>query len=80
LVYTNFTLSSAKGSNNAVGNPTNQLGATFTAGTGVMTLTFRPTGARTSVTAQGVVLQMSGTNAAGWFLGTNESGYFLLQP
>jgi hypothetical protein len=44
-----------------------------------MTLTFRPTGAKVSITAQGVLLQ-SDTNAAGWFQGTNESGFFLLQP
>jgi hypothetical protein len=80
LVYTNVTLSGGKLSYSGAGNPTNQLSAAFTPSTGTMTLTFRPTGAKASVLAQGVVLQSSDTNAAGWFLGTNQSGYFLLQP
>jgi phage/plasmid primase-like uncharacterized protein len=80
LVYTNVTVAGGKLSYSGADNPTNQLSAAFTAGTGAMTLTFRPTGARANLTAQGVVLQMSGTNAAGWFKGTNESGSFLLQP
>jgi hypothetical protein len=80
LVYTNVNVSGGKLSYSGAGNPTNQLSAAFTASTGAMTLTFRPTGARADVVAQGVVLQLSDTNAAGWFLGTNESGYFLLQP
>jgi hypothetical protein len=80
LVYTNVTVSDGKLSFSGADNPTNQLSAAFTASTGAMTLTFRPIGARANVTAHGVMLQMSDTNAAGWFLGTNESGYFLLQP
>jgi hypothetical protein len=80
LVYTNVNVAGGKLSYSATDNPSNQLSAAFTASTGAMTLTFRPTGARASVTARGVVLQMPDTNAAGWFLGTNESGYFLLQP
>jgi hypothetical protein len=44
-----------------------------------MSLTFRPTGGRADVAAEGVVLQGMATNGAGWFLGTNESGSFLLQ-
>ena len=80
LVYTNVTASGGAFSYSGADNPTNALNATINSGTGAMTLTFRPTGARASVIARGVVLQMSDTNAAGWFLGTNESGYFLLQP
>jgi hypothetical protein len=79
LIYTNVTLANGKLSYSGAGEPTNQLSATFTAGTGAMTLSFRPTGARVNVTAQGVVLQSGTTNAAGWFLGTNQSGFFLLQ-
>jgi hypothetical protein len=44
-----------------------------------MTLAFRPTDARENTTAKGVVLQMGATNAAGWFPGTNQTGYFILQ-
>jgi hypothetical protein len=77
LVYTNISVAKGK-LTVGPGNPTNELSATFTAGTGMMTLTFRPTGSKAKVTAQGVVLQSSGTNAAGWFLGTNQSGAFLL--
>ena len=80
LVYTNVTVSGGALSYSGANNPTNALTETINARTGAMTLTFRPTGARASSTARGVVLQMSDTNAAGWFLGTNESGYFLLQP
>jgi len=79
LVYTNVTVSGAKLSYSAADNPTNQLSATINATTGTMTLTFRPTGAKADITARGVVLQ-SESNAAGWYLGTNQSGYFLLQP
>ena len=43
-------------------------------------MTFRPTGARTDTVANGVVLQdQETTNAAGWFLDTDQSGCFLLQ-
>jgi hypothetical protein len=79
LVYTNITVAKGKLSYSGADEPTNQLSATFTAGTGAMTLSFRPTGAKANVTAQGVVLQSGDTNAAGWFLGTNQSGFFLLQ-
>jgi choice-of-anchor C domain-containing protein len=79
LVYNSVTVSAGKLSYSAAGNPTNQLSASFNSSTGGMTLSFRPTGAKANLTATGVVLQSS-TNAAGWFLGTNESGFFLLQP
>ncbi len=49
--------------------------------TGVLTLSFRPPGANHNTTATGVILQDSTeTNAAGWFLGTEQSGFFLLEP
>ena len=50
-------------------------------GTGALTLTLKATATTPKITATGVILQdVSGTNAAGWFPGTDESGYFLLQP
>jgi hypothetical protein len=66
------------------GAPTNYLSVASTPATGVMTVTFRPTGARANSVAQGVVLQNqvsqpNPTNAAGWFKGTNQTGSFLLQ-
>jgi hypothetical protein len=80
LVYTNVSMVSNKLSWSGEGNPTNQLTATFTSGTGTMTLNFRPTGAKANITAQGVVLQNQPSSAAaGWFLGTNQSGSFLLR-
>ncbi len=61
-------------------NPTNELTSVLTPSTGILTLTFRPTGSHHSITATGVILPAAtGTNAAGWFLGTNQSGYFLLE-
>jgi hypothetical protein len=48
------------------------------ASTGIASLTIK-TSAKAKISAKGVVLEtISGTNAAGWFLGTNQSGYFLL--
>jgi hypothetical protein len=79
LVYTNVTVAGGKLTFSGPGNPTNQISAAFTAGTGAMTLTFRPTGAKAGVTAQGAVLPMPSPGAAGWFLGANQSGYFLLE-
>ncbi len=80
LVYTNVAIVSNKLSYAAP--PTNQLTATITASTGAISLSFRPTGARTNLTAQGVLFQDSPSDpslkAAGWFTGTNQSGYFIL--
>jgi hypothetical protein len=61
-----------------VGGSTNELSASINPANGVMTVKFGPTGARTDKAAQGVILQNQ-TNAAGWFIGTNESGAFWLQ-
>ncbi|MGA2176288.1 MAG: immunoglobulin domain-containing protein [Verrucomicrobiota bacterium] len=80
LVYSNLSFVNRKFTNNAaLTNPTNKLSVTFAPATGVMTVTFHPTGAP-PVTATGVVLQdQAATNGAGWFLGRTNSGYFLLQ-
>ena len=62
--------------------PTNQLIVTFTPASGTMTVSFRPTGAKANITAQGVLLQDAladpSLKAAGWFIGTNQTGYFIL--
>ena len=80
LVYSNVWVINGKFTNSgAATNPTNKLAVSFSASTGRMSLTFRPTGGRADVAAEGVVLQGMATNGAGWFLGTNESGSFLLQ-
>jgi len=80
LVYTNVSIISNKLT--FATTTTNQLTATTTPTTGVISLSFRPTGAKANLTAQGVILQNSPTDpfikAAGWFIGTNQSGYFLL--
>jgi len=44
---------------------------------GVVTVTFQATGTKTNTTAHGVVLQNQ-TNAQGAFLGTNQTGSFIL--
>jgi hypothetical protein len=80
LTYTNVTLAGDKLSYNTNASATNKISATLTPGTGLMTLSFRPTGAKASVTAQGAVLPAADTNAAGWFPATNQSGFFILLP
>jgi len=81
LVYTNVTVISNKLTYTAP--PTNQLIVTFTPPSGAITVSFRPTGAKANITAQGVVLQGAPTDpslkAAGWFTGTNETGSFQLR-
>jgi hypothetical protein len=81
LIYSNLAIVTNKLVNQTMaGNPTNQLSAEFSLSTGVVSLSFRPTGAHTSTVAQGVVLQdNTGTNAAGWYFGAGQSGWFLLQ-
>jgi hypothetical protein len=81
LTYSNLTLVDNKLANQgAAGNPANLLEGVVTPATGAMTVTFRPTGASSDVVAKGVVLQdASPTNAAGWFLESDQSGFFLLQ-
>jgi hypothetical protein len=48
------------------------------AANGTLTVTFRPTGAHANTVGKGVILQ-NVTNAAGWFPGANQSGYFQLK-
>jgi hypothetical protein len=75
LVFSNLTITGDK-----LNAPGNEVTGTITPGTGVLTLTFRPSGASSDITAKGVVLQDGAdTNAAGWFLGADQSGFFLLQ-
>jgi hypothetical protein len=78
LVYSNLSIAGSKLSNDDPGNPTNKLAVAINPANGTMTVTFRPTGSGRNTVGRGVVLQ-NGTNAAGWFLGTNQSGYFLLR-
>jgi hypothetical protein len=82
VAFSNSTLVKVSSPGSPV--PTNKLSVAFTPATGVMTATFRLTGARADTVAQGVILQNQGsqpggTNAAGWFKGTNQTGSFLLQ-
>lgn len=78
LVYSNVSIISNKLS--YATPPTNQLTAAVTSITGAISLTFRPTGAKACITAQGVLLQNSPADpslcGAGWFAGTNQTGYF----
>jgi hypothetical protein len=60
-------------------SPTNHLLIAINTNNGVVTITFRETGAKTNTVAHGAVLQNQ-THAAGYFLGTNQSGSFLLTP
>jgi hypothetical protein len=76
LIYSNLTIVGDKLINGGPGD----LSGVITPGTGVLTVTFRPGGADRNTVAKGVVLQDNATtNAAGWFLDTDQSGYFLLQ-
>ena len=83
LVYSNLSLSGNKLSNIAAqGNPPVSLQGVISPSTGVLTLTFRPTGADSDIVAKGVILQdtnAASSSGAGWFLGADQSGFFLLQ-
>jgi hypothetical protein len=80
LTYSNLTITGNDLVNNEPGNPTNQLKGTINPRTGVITITFRPTDAKSDSVAKGAILQISTqTNAAGWFLNSGQSGCFLLQ-
>ena len=75
LTYTNVTIA-----NNKLTVAGGEVTGAITSGTGVLSLTIKPAGGK-SLAAKGVVTEnAAGTNGAGWFLGTNESGFFLLQP
>jgi len=58
--------------------PTNHLVIAINTNNGLVTVTFQATGAKTNTIAHGAVLQNQ-TNAAGYFLGTNQSGAFLIE-
>jgi hypothetical protein len=80
LTYSNLAIVGGKLVNTNLDNPTNQLEGVITRGTGVLTVTFRPTGADADTVARGAVLQdNTATNAAGWFLDAGQSGWFLLR-
>jgi hypothetical protein len=81
LTYNNLTIVDNKLANQAAaGNPPNLLEGTITPATGILTVTFQPTGSSKKLAAKGVVLQDdSPTNGAGWFLDTDQSGSFILQ-
>ena len=59
-------------------SPTNHLVIAINTNNGLVTVTFQPTGVKTNTVAHGAVLQNQ-TNAAGYFLGTNQSGAFILE-
>jgi hypothetical protein len=83
LIYTNIGTNLS--SHNTLTNldagtrigPTNHLVIVINTNNGVVTVTFQPTGVKTNITVHGAVLQNQ-TNAAGYFLGTKQSGTFLL--
>ena len=86
LIYTSIGTNAS--SHNALTNldagntnlcPTNHLDIAINTNNGLVTVTFQPTGVKTNIVAHGAVLQNQ-TNAAGYFLGTNESGAFILGP
>jgi hypothetical protein len=85
LIFTN--IGTNKSSHGALTNleagtklgPTNYLAIAVNATNGLVTVTFQPTGLRTNTVAHGAELQNQ-TNAAGYFLGTNETGAFILAP
>jgi hypothetical protein len=80
LIYTGVTVTGDKMVYPETGNPPNKLTGLITPGTGVLTVTFRPTGARANVVAKGVVLPDNpDPSAAGAFLDSDQSGLFLIQ-
>jgi uncharacterized repeat protein (TIGR03803 family) len=81
LIFTNINSAKNTLTNLAGGTKlgeTNYLLLAINTNNGVVTVTFQATGAKTNTIAHGVVLQNQ-TNAAGYFLGTNQSGAFLLE-
>jgi hypothetical protein len=82
LIFTNLNIAKNSLTNLAGGTrlrETNYLVLAINTNNGIVTVTFRPTGAQTNTIAHGAVLQNK-TNAAGYFLGTNQSGAFTLDP
>ena len=79
LIYSNLTLTGDKLVNTNP-DPIHRMRGVITPATGLLTVTFRPTGASSEIVAKGVVLQdNTATNAAGWFLDSGQCGWFLLQ-
>jgi hypothetical protein len=84
LIYTNIgtnlasrnTLTNLDAGNTNL-SPTNHLVIAINTNNGLVTLTFQETGSKTNTTARGAVLQNQ-TNAQGAFLGTNQTGSFIL--
>jgi hypothetical protein len=82
LIFTNLNIAKNSLTNLAGATKlgeTNYLVFAINTNNGVVTVTFQPTGAKTNTVAHGAVLQNE-TNAAGYFLGTNQSGTFTLDP
>jgi hypothetical protein len=77
LVYSNLAFLDGKFVNP---NAPRALTLTLSPAHGALSVTFAPPGSATRLTAQGVLLQDSPTNAAGWFLTPAAAGSFLLQP
>jgi hypothetical protein len=84
LIYTNIGTNLASRStltNLDAGNtnlaPTNHLVIAINTTNGLVTLTFQATGGKSNTVAHGAVLQNQ-TNALGAFLGTNQTGSFIL--
>ena len=85
LIYTNIgtnALSHNTLTNLDAGNtnlsPTNHLVIAINTNNGLVTVTFQPTGVKTNIVAHGAVLQNQ-TNAAGYFLGSDQGGAFILE-
>lgn len=74
LIFSNVTIS-----NNKLSTSDSAVSGVVSPATGLLTVTVKPPAAASTITAKGVLLEDTGTNAAGWFLGTDQSGFFLLQ-
>lgn len=84
LIFTNIGTNSSSHNNltnldagTALG-PTNHLVIAINTNNGLLTVTFQATGVKTNTLAHGAVLQNQ-TNAAGYFLGTDQSGAIWLE-
>jgi hypothetical protein len=81
LIFTNINSAKNSLTNLAGGTKlgeTNYLVLAINTNNGLVTVTFKATGAKTNTVGHGTVLQNQ-TNAAGYFLGTNQSGAFMLE-
>ena len=75
IAYTNNQLRSLGGS-------ISNLSLSLSTGNGSFTGSFLPPGSRTTANVKGVLLQTNSpaTFGGGWFLGTNQSGFFIIVP